>query len=219
MILLVFKANVNEICITYGKWQSRWGYILISIVCSWKANLTPPHRLPGCHATCGQREEKVEEKTDEHSQTNSWVGERREGSPDQFVLSHRSSSFSSLMKHCSLCTFQTLGLSFNAGDYQKRRVMTFVGLSLAYYYQFSRAGLTKRHKVCGLNQHKWKLQWTLSCLSLALVAIGNPGHTLTCRHTIPISVSVFSWSCMSTPKFLFLIGVPVILDLGPTLIW
>lgn len=38
----------------------------------------------------GQREEKAEE-TDEHFQTSSQEGERREGSPDQFVLSHRSS--------------------------------------------------------------------------------------------------------------------------------
>lgn len=26
-ILLVFKANVNEICITYGERQSQWGIL------------------------------------------------------------------------------------------------------------------------------------------------------------------------------------------------
>ena len=59
-------------------------------------------------------------------------GEKRGALTSSFSGTEAALGFSSMMKYCSLCPFQTPGLSFNAADCQKRQVMIFLGLSLAY---------------------------------------------------------------------------------------
>ena len=133
MILLVFKANVNEICITYGKWQSRWGYILISIVCSMKSKFNSSSlvtRLP--LQPKGREKRKERRRQMSIFRPTLKKGEKR-GALTSSFSGTEALGFSSVMKYYSLCPFQTPGLSFNAADCQKRQVMIFLGWSLAYY--------------------------------------------------------------------------------------